>query len=53
MVELTLKHDDKKQLKGGKRRYVDADGHNLYLTGDEVEALDNADEVTVQIKAKA
>lgn len=52
MIALELRHDTKKELKGGKRRYVDDDGHNLYLNGDEVELIDQSDTITVTITAK-
>lgn len=50
-VEFVLKHDEGKQLKGGKRRYVDEDGHNIYLTGEEVEKLGAADLIKVTLEA--
>lgn len=49
-VVFELRHDTKKELKAGKRRYVDEDGHNLYLQGDEVTELDSADRVKVTIE---
>jgi hypothetical protein len=52
-VELTLTHDTKKVLKAGKRRYSDADGHNLYLTGDEVHDIDSPDAIEITVRAKA
>lgn len=51
-LELALTHDTKKTLKGGKRRYSDADGHNLYLDGDEVAQIGSPDAVTLVVTAK-
>lgn len=48
-IELTLSHDTSKTLKGGKRRYSDADGHNIYLQGDEVDHLDAPDRIKIQV----
>lgn len=38
-VVITLTYDSEKALRDGKRRYSDEDGHNLYLQGEEVQAL--------------
>lgn len=51
-LELTLTHDTKKALKGGKRRYSDADGHNLYLDGDEVNQLGSPAAVNIEVTPK-
>lgn len=51
-LELTLTHDTKKTLKGGKRRYSDADGHNLYLHGDEVTQIGSPDAVNLVVNPK-
>lgn len=50
-VSLTLTHDTQKELKGGKRRYSDADGHNIYLTGEEVKELGSPSSVTLTVQA--
>lgn len=51
-LELTLTHDTKKELKGGKRRYSDADGHNLYLDSDEVAQIGSPGAVVIEVRPK-
>lgn len=51
-ITFTLKHDTNKTLKAGKRRYLDEEGHNVYLTGEEVQKLEAPDEVEVTIRPK-
>lgn len=51
-ITFALKHDTGKTLKAGKRRYLDEDGHNVYLTGEEVQKLGTPDVVEVVIKPK-
>lgn len=52
-LEFRLTHDVNKVLKGGKRRYSDADSHLIYLTGDEVKELGEPDAVTLRIAPAA
>ena len=51
-VEITMTWDDHKNLRDGKRRYSDSDGHNLYLMGPEVEKLGEPDAIVVTVKGK-
>lgn len=48
-IELKMRHDEEKELKGGKRRYVDGDGHALYLTAQEVNQIQSASQVKVMV----
>lgn len=50
-VSFDLEHDTEKTLKAGKRRYKDEDGHNIYLTGEEVTKLGSPDAVSVTVEA--
>lgn len=51
-MQLTLTWDEEKKLKDGKRRFSDADGHNLYLTGKEVERLGKPAKLTLIIEGE-
>jgi len=50
-VVFDLDHDTEKVLSKGKRRYVDEDGHSIYLTGAEIKELDTPDSVKVTVEA--
>jgi hypothetical protein len=49
-VELTLSHDTNKELKAGKRRYSDGEGHTVYLSGPEVEQLGSVDKIKLTME---
>lgn len=50
-ISLRLTHDTGKSLKAGKRRYSDADGHNLYLDGDEVKDLGAPGSIRITVES--